>query len=331
MKKAEELLFEELFNDRPLFNTQQELVTKLLDSKESAFHIVKESEEYQLRANRLKTYVSQLLSDNISRTLTPLFRRSLEKLIEARLANSAFNYAEVTQNIISALNEKNKPSNKRAIISYHNPKKDLIDDIVNANYVLVITSRPFDISDSDSKFSFQQFLIQDLFISLANPEKPMKYYRFNFPLKSLCELFWLALRKMLEKSLASKMSSKDFIELLYLKSLITEAIYNTTKKKEEITDDDVSFVTNELINYLNKNKYVHVFLVDSPIFSVPMIVTNPNNLKNSRAYVVLENESTNTQIIKLPVEEVLTWKLFVYDRMKTQSSGEQIDYIPSFR
>ncbi|MEI9954920.1 MAG: hypothetical protein WDM90_01070 [Ferruginibacter sp.] len=275
MKKAEELLFEQLFNNRPLFRTQQDLVNQLVDNKGSAYYLAKESPGYQLRINRLKTFISQLLSVTISRSMPAAFRTSLEKVVEERLADTDFEAKIVTEQLITALADRNKGPNQKVFAAVFNPKKQLVNDITDARYVLVITARPFDINDDDSRFSFQQFLIQDLFDSLADPERPMKYYRFNFPIKSLCDLFWLALKKMLEKALAQKMASKDFIEILFLKSLVNSSIYNAIKAKKEITEIDISFVTNELINYLNKNNYVHVFLVEAPIFSVPMIVTNP--------------------------------------------------------
>lgn len=324
--KAEELLFGRLYGQKPLFNTQQELVNQLLDNEESGYYVPKDSQEYSNRLNRLKSYISQLLSDNISRTVTPVFRQSIGKVIERRLNNTEFNPIEITNSIVSYLTEKNKSSNRKIFISSFNPKKDLIESIVKAHYVLVVTARAFDISDDESRFSFQQFLIQDLLSSISNPEKSIKYFRFNFPLKSLCDLFWLALYKNLEKTLAQKMASLEFVESLYLKSLINISLYNSIKSKTEITNEDISFVTNELLNYLNKNKFVHVFLVEAPIFSVPMIVTNPNESKNSNAYVVLENESKSTHISKLPAEDILTWKFFVYDKIKTQNSGQQVDY-----
>lgn len=326
MKKAKEILFEELYGEKPLFNSQQEFVNLLLNDPESSYYTPEDSEDYPQKVNRLKTYLSQLLSGSVSRKMTPIFKRSLENLIKKRLTDTAFNPIEVSEEIINTLKEKNQLANQGVFIPLFNPKKELIDTIEKANYVLVITARPFDISDNESKFSFQNFLIQDLFSSLANPERPMKYFRFNFPLKSLCELFWLALYKNLEKTLSQKMASNVFIETLYLKSLINPSLYNAIKSKEEITESDISFVTNELIVYLNRNKFVHVFLVDAPIFSAPMIVTNPNDLKKSNAFIIIENETKYTQINKLPVEDILTWKLFVYDRMKTQNAGQQIDY-----
>ncbi len=329
MKKSKEILFEQLYGERPLFDSQQEFVNLLLSEPESGYYTPNNSEDYQLKVNRLKTYLSQLLSESVSRKVTPVFRRSLEKLINIRLKSTNYNSTEISHEIISSLAEKNRSANNKALIPGFNPKKDLIETIEKANYVLVITARPFDISDSESKFSIQSFLIQDLFDSLANPEKEMKYFRFNFPLKSLCELFWLALYKNLEKTLTRKMTSKDFIETLYLKSSINSSLYDAIKAKEEISQSDISFVANELILYLNRNKFVHVFLVDAPVFSAPMVVTNPNDLKNSNAYVVIENETKFTHISKLPVEDILTWKLFVYDRLKTQNAGEQIDYKPA--
>lgn len=329
MKKSKEILFDELYGEKPLFNSQQEFVNLLLSEPESGYYTPEDSEDYQQKVNRLKTYLSQLLSESVSRKMTPVFKRSLENLVKTRLKNTNYNSNEVSQEIITSLVEKNKSANTKVFIPFFNPKKDLIEAIEKANYVLVITARPFDISDNESKFSFQNFLIQDLFSSLANPEMPMKYFRFNFPLKSLCELFWLALYKNLERTLTQKMTSNEFIETLYLKSLINSSLYKAIKTKEEITEGDISFVTNELIIYLNRNKFVHVFLVDAPIFSAPMIVTNPNDLKKANAYIIIENETKYTHISKLPVEDILTWKLFVYDRMKTQNAGEQIDYKPS--
>ncbi|MBP6430769.1 MAG: hypothetical protein KA319_03300 [Ferruginibacter sp.] len=327
MKNAREILFEELHFDKVLFNSQQELVNTLLTNKNSGYFRVEEDDEYRRIVNRLKTYISQLLSNSTNRNITPKFRRSLEKIIESRLDNNTSYAKQVTQRIIESLENKRKVDNKNLSTSFKNLHTDLIENITNATYVLVITTRAFDINNDNSKFSFQNFLINDLFLSLVNPDKPMKYFRFNFPLRTLCDLFWLALYKNLEKNLAQKMTSKDFIKTLYLKSLINQSIYNDFLETNEVSETDIDFVARELITYLNKNKFVHVFLVDAPIFSVPMIITNPTDLKQTNAYIILENEYRNTNINKLQVEDILTWKFFVYDRIKTQKLGLQIDYI----
>ncbi len=326
MQSPEELLFEKSYGGKLLFRNQQELVNQLLNNNTSDYFIAEDSENYTIRLNRLKSYISQLLSENVIRNITPAFKRSLEKLLESRLHLSDFSPKEVAAQIISALAERNKPSNIKTFISQQNPFNELIDDISSANYILVITARHFDIVNNNSKFSLQDFLIKDLFSSLIHTEQYPKYYRFNFPLRSLCDLFWLALRKMLEKMLFQTRLSKEIIETLYLKNLITQHIYATLFQNKNIEEKDIKILAEELIKYLSLNKYIQVFLVDAPIFTAPLIVINPNDMRKSKAFLLLENGSNNTNINKLAIEDILPWKYFVFDRMKTQNLGLQIDY-----
>ena len=65
MKDAYKILFEDIFLNTTLFKNQQDLVNALLTDKNSSYHVEMADKEYYSREQtRLKTLISQLLSDN---------------------------------------------------------------------------------------------------------------------------------------------------------------------------------------------------------------------------------------------------------------------------
>lgn len=331
MNTADYILFEQLFNGKPLFSSQQELVNQLLQNTNSGFYTPNDSPEYFRGTNRLKTYISQLLSDNVIRSLTPIFKNSLGIIIKERLVNTIHDPIEITEKVIFSLTKKNKRQNVESTNTViFDSKKELYKDVFNAHYILVIAAHPFDIDNSDSRESLQKLLIQDLLDTFLSPEKQLKHYRFNFPLQQMCELFWLAVKKSLEKALTKFVNSKTFFDSLYLRSLITKLTYEEVALNEDINGEKISKVSIDILNYLNINKYLLVFLMDQPIYTAPLIVIDPNDLRNCKAYFILENESGKATVNNLPFQDIVTWKLFVFDKIKTQGLGRQINFKSNF-
>jgi len=331
MDKAEDILFEDIYDKMPLFRGQLELVHQLINHPESHYYVEnKESIEYKKQTNRLKTYISQLLSGEVYRKITPVFKRSLELVLKERLEGTNYNYVHVKKKIIASLEKKNIGQSYYKTFSSLNYiiKKELYNDVINANHILVIAARPFDMN-TDSKDSMLRILFLDLLNSFTFPDRKLKYYRFNFPLKDICELFWYSLRRTLETSLTYLIRSKDIIKSFYLKSFISEKTYNEIIDSKDSPPELLNKVACEIMLFLNKNHYILIFHNDYPIYTVPLIITNPNESKNCNGYIILESEA-GEKIDKLSFHDIITWKYFVYDKMKTKGLGLPIDFIPSF-
>jgi len=324
MTSAEHFLFEELYDGKPLFKSQLELVQRLLQTPNSAFFIEDASgDSYKRELNRLKTYMSQLLSSTVSRSISLAFKKSLELIIANRLAGTRHNPTEISEIIIQALAEKNITQTSKV---YFTPvfRNSLQDDITSANYILIITARLFDAHIHRQQFSLQQLLGNEFKNMITQPSKKLKRFRFNFPLEQFCELFWIAMKKQLDRWLAEALELRPLLDSLRSKDLIQDATYYSLVK-EGSSVEDISKASDEIIRYLAINQYICVFWQTEPVYSVPMIVTDPNDSKNVKAYTIIETPE-RTVINKLGIEDTLTWKFFVWDKLRTKQLGKLIQY-----
>ena len=190
---------------------------------------------------------------------------------------------------------------------------------------MVITARPFDISPNNARYSLQQFLILDLVDHLANPDRKLKRYRFNFPLQQIGDLFWFGFKKALDIEVSKLLLSKANVERIYLQSLIQTDLYNEVISTTDYSKETIEKISESIITFLNSNFFVSVYIVDEPIFSVPMIILNPN-ARSSSAFVIIENESKNTVVNRLGVEDTVIWKFLVWDRIKTKRAGKFLEF-----
>jgi len=106
MNGPADLLFNTKFENRPLFINQLDLVNYLLNTPGSRYHSGEILSELDLKRaqSRLKTYISQLLSDTVYRNVTEDFKFSL-RLVLAQLL-PAPQVDRVFSQIISALELK---------------------------------------------------------------------------------------------------------------------------------------------------------------------------------------------------------------------------------
>jgi oligoendopeptidase F len=70
---------------RPLFKNQQDLVTHIIQEANTEYYVANDDiEKFNRTLNRLKAYVSQLLSSNVTRTVTGDFESALRNVINKK-------------------------------------------------------------------------------------------------------------------------------------------------------------------------------------------------------------------------------------------------------
>lgn len=327
MADALHLLFYKNFEGDTLFKTQLELVQNLLNHPNSKYYIAnKEGEEYLKAQSRLKTYISQLLSSTVNRTVTEDFSTSLYMLIEKRLKGTNLDPKHVLADILEDLKTRNSSSAK------YEPKQSIIDQIYSdlgaANYIAVVTSRPLDLTmDLDSKtFSFQRFLMNELTESFTEAGKKIKSYRFNFPLPSFCELFWKGLKKFIRYYIARNIHEESLYRALHINYKLADQIIKPLRSKK-FSNDDLEKIADCLLEYLNANRFILVFQVTAPIYTIPVIAIDPDDPKAARLYAILENGNENIYIHRYQKEDYQLWRLFVWDNLKTNIESRSIKYL----
>jgi hypothetical protein len=328
MKNAANLLFEQPFNNEPLFKNQLDLVNQFLNEPTSPYHTdSKESEKYLRAQNRLKAYISQLLSATVSRNITEEFKEALLIVVEKKLKGFPHDTEEIVESILEALRQKNSSVIKSDTKS--NAVDQFYNDLHSANYIAVITSKPLEIEVDTplSIFSLRRFLFHDLIERLRDPNKDLKIYRFNFPMDSYGSLFWRGLKRILTNYLKKDKSIELFNSLHSKFTIRTETLMSICKKNE-ITDNDVNEVANEVLTQLNTNRFIMVFHTNAPIYGMPMIALNPAEHKNIKIYTLLEDDSQGPGVFKYSENDALLWRVFVWDKLKSkQYAGAEIKYI----
>jgi hypothetical protein len=95
----------------------------------------------------------------------------------------------------------------------------LASDFRNGQYISIVTSKPLEVEAEISydKFSLRRLVFEDFIDSITNSDKPLKDYRFNFPVESSGTLFWKGFNKLLIKYLKVAENRKKFLESIQKK------------------------------------------------------------------------------------------------------------------
>ena len=341
MQSASSLLFGTLPSGKQLFKNQLDLVNHLLHTPGSAYFIRTDiSKEDENRAQgRLKTYLSQLLSDNIFRNLTEDFKASLALVIANKLPPDIKD--DIVNAIISNLQQKNSALSRKEEGSQHlGSRISLKEDIKEAGHIIVISARPIDLNLplKESEFNIRNWFYEDLVRAMLGAVDRMKYYRFNFPTETYCDLFWQGLEKLMIKYLFNLADRPEYIRFLYTENftVTTETFheYETfIQSRPFMPDDQVSQkryeimyrIATEVIERLNRNKFISVFYNSHPIFSVPIIAINPND-SGCKIYGILDSEEDKNVVYKFSQENTILWRLFFWDKIKASDMGQATFY-----
>ncbi len=325
MQSAIKILFETIFNGKPLFSSQLDLAHSLLTDPNSKYHVPdSELELYTKTLNRLKSYISQLLSVSVSRSISEDFRDSLPIVITSRLKGTYVDVTKLVDEILESIKEKNLAIGKSEL------KSSLIGqfvyDLQNANYIVVITSRPLEIEapDKEGLPTLRHLLFSDLIARIYDKEKKLKSYRFNFPNESFCYLFWRGLKRILIRQIKT-VSSPELFESLHSKFKLETNMESVLKYQESLTDEQIEMIVDEILLRLNSERYLLVFTTTAPIYGLPTIALDPSDTKNNKIYSILDNEKMT--LFKFPENETLLWRLFAWDPLKSKKyAGQPIIY-----
>jgi hypothetical protein len=341
MPNAEQLLFSAMFKGKHLFKNQLDLVNQLLHTPGSAYFIAADlTKEDEGRAQgRLKTYVSQLLSETIFRNVTEDFKTSLGLVLETKLPPDI--KKDVLNGILEGLQEKNNALNRRQDIAHHAGSKiSLKEDIKTAEYVVVVTARPIDMNlpIKESEFNVRNWFYDDLVKSVLGSTDKMKFYRFNFPTNTYCDLFWQGLEKLMVKYLYNLTEQPEYVRFLYHDNftLTTETLHDYEAFMQEralLSNDQAAIqklilmqrIASEVIERLNRNKFISLFYIGQPIFSIPIIAINPSE-SNCKVYGILDSEDDQNLVYKFSQENTVLWRIFFWDKVKAFEMGEPAIY-----
>jgi hypothetical protein len=319
MQGAIKLLFATNFNGKPLFSSQLDLVTALLSTPDSKYSVSESHPELYAKAqNRLKAYVSQILSLTASRNVTEEFVTSLTAAVSSRLNQNPIEANKVVTEVINAVREKNTAISKAEIKT--TPLEQFIGDIESARYISVITSRPLEIEvEPDSTTpSLRVIIFSDLLSQLADPTKELKTYRFNFPTESFGDLFWRGFRRILLR----EFRRGDITELF---QMLRKKLGLDIPVSQELNDDFLKQLVHITLLALNQSKHVLVFTTQAPVYGLPIIAIDPSDISKSKVYSILDSEKMT--LLKFPDNETLLWRLFVWDQLKSNNySGKPNNY-----
>ncbi len=317
------LLFIEKFEGAPLFKNQVDLVNELVHTTESLYFIDKSVDGYQKRAGNLRVYVSQLFSDGVRRAVTSEFKQSLRLIIQKKIKNDSES-ERIVDFIINDLVEKNDRFKNDAAKSQENlsfQNNDFFTSITSARYISVFSAREirYELSIQGKNFSLAHLLIEDLIISLGNT-KPVKSYRFNFPLPQTCMLFWVGIQKEIARYLQENRNSFDYVR----DNFINRNFRSGAMKEKEILDELT--LSAEILLHLSKTKIIRVFHLTAPIFLIPFIALNPNDAELSQTYCIFQNDEGKQFFHKLSRTELTFWRIFVWDNLRVHDFGKIIEY-----
>lgn len=268
--------------------------------------------------SRTKAYISQLFSPHVQRSITEDFKKSLYFLLLKRIGvvddlNDTYN--EILQDLITKNSKASKLELKKPEI------EDFLPAFSDGNYISIITSHPLEVEAEgrSSLYSLREIFFEDFIYFLTNPLID-KNYRFNFPLETSAIIFWRGLRKMLSRYFENSANRSELTERIFLKL----GRYGFKGHGA----DHIELV-NSILTTLNEQKKILVFINSAPIYTFPIIALDPAT-KSSRVYAWLARQDSSASIYELPKDELVLWRLFVWDKIKAkQYAGSPLNYTAS--
>jgi len=327
MTSADKILFEQIFDNQPLFRNQLDLVTQLLMDENTPYFVDQQNvDQYSKAQNRLKTYISQILSTTVARSITEDFKKGLNALLSKKLKGTGHNSEGVVNLIIEDLKDKNSRITKAEV--RNSVTEQFYSDLITASYIAVITSRPLEIEmeSSSEEFSLRHFLFTDLLERLNDPGKDLKYYRFNFPMDTYGHLFWRGLKRILHNFITKNWSAK-LLESLHSKFTIKTDTWLSLAKNDKLNTSEIEYVVNEVLLLLNTNRYILVFHATIPIYGMPLVILNPSEQFNIKVYALFDTDTKKINIMKYSDKDTVLWRVFVWDKLKSKGyAGKEITY-----
>jgi len=338
MNDPNNILFEQAFYGMPLFKSQQELVNLFLQLRQSPYYVDPGNlSEYNKVQSRLKAFLSQLLSGSVTRTVTENFKTALSLAVHKKLP-LAEEADQVVMRIIELLTAKHTPAarNEKGSVL----KTGFMQEATAANYLCFITAKPMDVEyvGIGGESNMRTFFVNDLISTLTTDSYNPKYYRFNFPLESYCEILWNGLERILIHKMDDLVDDTAFIHSLNDRFIMSSYILTTyneyIKSKEETSSGNenleiretlISSLVVEILERLNRRKILLTFHVPEPIYTVPLVAINPNE-SNGKLYFLIDDDNKSQSIVRTSSETNLLWRIFVWDKLKANNISNNIPF-----
>ncbi len=168
-------------------------------------------------------------------------------------------------------------------------------------------------------FSMRNVFFKDFFQTLHN-NQTIKHYRFNFPIVSYATVFWVGIKKVLYRYLLSNRNDFELFKNLY-------DTYGDFNFSLNDNDELLVHLTDAILSKLNKERLIMVFIVDAPIYTLPLVAVNPIANKDFELFAFLDTESEEPNLFQFPPTDRILWRLFVWDKLKdNRYTGKSVEY-----
>ena len=323
MERVLNILFGQRENGTQLFKNQQDLVNSFMAVEGTEYYVQPTDPDYTKAQNRLKAYVSQLLSDNVSLHITPVFVKALQATVVRKVGNTE-EARRITDEVVDMLRTKKAISPKDA--SRQGILDQLEKDFKNARYISIITSKPLEIEAAiTDQPSLRKFVFNDFIDSVISDEM-IKDYRFNFPADTSAHMFWSGLNKLIFRLLKSDPRGKAFYTAIHKKLAMEFDAQRDMFLDLPRDDQSLITVTQTILEKLQKTCRVLAFETKAPIYTLPLIVMDPASVDMARVYAIIDLEDGQFNVHKFSHLEVVYWRQSVWDKLKTTHEGTTIKY-----
>jgi hypothetical protein len=263
----------------------------------------------------------------------------MDSLLTTRIPN-ADEREKVLLTIFEAMREKSASIIRDIRDPRHVITQSFQQQVAASTYVAVITSTQVkvNLSKDGESVSLGEFLAFDLLDAIRRPKGQLKFYRFNFPLRSDCEVFWMGVKSAVNHQLLAWGSEnqesaeltneavaarRPEAQILYFAFLdLKKRISNETPfdvRLREIQAFSLGFVL-----LLNRLRIIRVFATEEPIFAVPQLILEPADVHQCKLFSLVEDERSQTHIIQLSRDYTTLWRRFVWNKLLTSKNKEEI-------
>ncbi|HEX4374020.1 MAG TPA: hypothetical protein VHZ50_12020, partial [Puia sp.] len=273
--RPEFFLFEKQFAGKPLFSSRQALIFELVSTKTSSYYVDPSvnQEDYLKTFNKLKSFLSQVLSGTTKRNINEEFRDSLYEVLKTKPIPQNLLEQYFSETILSFSKIKRIAPVKKATYNFDECWDKLLEEFDESGYTVFISARPYELENDPNEFftELREITIKDLANNLITPS--FKKYRYNIPSKEVGKILWRRIHTLLCKYFHSR---EDFHDIL--KKLKASYLIESHDEPEEL---QIRRLVSGFLRQINKDGILWMFVNTAPIYVCSQIHFNPNQPYNS--------------------------------------------------
>lgn len=324
MNSPSHLLFEKEYGQAKtrLFLNRQDLLSKLLTDEGSKYYTGPANPiEFAKESNRLQTYLSHLLSGTGKRKIVSALEDSLLHLISQKLEHEDVNYRAITDEITASISALNNVEEQKEDDTF----REFLNTQNESSYIAVFTSQPLELEANPNQQlkQIRTSLINAILNHRSNTtftDRPINKYRYNFPDKITCILFWRKLSLLVMKRILNQSMELEFKECIDKLQI--------TYQEHENYKIALKYQVDAYLSYCNSKTWIQVFQMDEPVFVLPYIVFNPNEISKAKGYIIRYIDSS-IELQKWTITEYQMWHRYVWNVLKQRSQSNPIKYADS--